>query len=81
MVGYADNHMRDTYKLYNPETKRLIMTGGVKWVDWENTDLAETPKIFREAHKEYLLPGIEEDIFLTSEPEEDMPVHVIPDEG
>ena len=25
MVGYADNHKRDTYKLYNPETKRVVM--------------------------------------------------------
>ena len=33
MVGYSNNHMRDTYKFYNPETKRLIMTTCVKWED------------------------------------------------
>ena len=30
MVGYAYNHIRYTYKLYNPETKRVIMTRDVK---------------------------------------------------
>ena len=33
MVGYADNHTRDMYKLYNPETKIVIMTRDVKWED------------------------------------------------
>ena len=59
MVGYAENHMRDMYKLYNPGTKRFIMTRYVNWADWKITDPAETLKIFREAHKEYLVPGIE----------------------
>ena len=81
MVGYADNHMRDTYKLYNPETKRVIITRDVKWVDWKMTDPADTLKMFCEANKEYLVPGIEEDIIPTSEPEKNMPVNVIPDEG
>ena len=31
MVGYADKHMIDTYKLYNTEIKRVIMTRDVKW--------------------------------------------------
>ena len=56
MVGYADNNMRYTYKLYNPKTKRVIMTRDVKWMDWKNTDPAETLKIFCEAHKEDLVP-------------------------
>ena len=45
MVGYADNHMRDTYKLYNPETKRVVITRDVKWVDCKMTDPVETLKI------------------------------------
>ena len=48
MVGYANNHTRDTYKLYNPETKRVIMTRDVKWDDWKNTNLVETLNMFRE---------------------------------
>ena len=42
------------------------------------TDPAETLKMFREAHKEDLVPGIEEDNITTSEPEDTMPMHAIP---
>ena len=80
MVGYANNHMRYTYKLYNPETKRVIMTRGVKWAGWKMTDPEETMNIFREANKEDSVPGIQEDTIPTSKLEENMPVHVIPDE-
>ena len=31
----------------------------VKWADWRNTDPAETLKMFCEAKKEYLVPGID----------------------
>ena len=51
MVGYADNHKRDTYKFYNQETKRFIMTSDVKWADWKMTDSVETLKMFCEAGK------------------------------
>ena len=81
MVGYYDNHTRDTYKLYNPETKRVIMTRDVKWEDRKNTDPTETLKMFREAEEGDLVPGIEEDVIPTSKPEDKMPVHVIPDKG
>ena len=30
VVGYTDNHTRDTYKFYNPATKRVIMTRDMK---------------------------------------------------
>ena len=66
MVGYADIHTRDTYKSYNPETKRVIMTRDVKWSDWKMTDPVETPNMFQEAEKEDLVPGIEEVIIPTS---------------
>ena len=51
MVGYAEKHARDVHKLYNPETKRVIMTRDVKWADWEMTDPAENLNMFREANK------------------------------
>ena len=44
-------------------------------------DPEEKPKIFYEAHKEYLVPVIEEANIPTSELEDKMPVHLIPDEG
>ena len=36
--------------------------------------------MFQNAHEEYLVPFIEEDNITTSEPEDNIPVHVIPDE-
>ena len=81
MVGYTDNHTRDTYNLYNPETKKFIMTRYVKWVDWKMTDPAENLNMFRKSHKEYLVTGIEEGIIPMSEPEDNIPMHIIPDEG
>ena len=51
MVGYTDNHTRYTYKLYNPDTKRVILNRDVKWADWKMTDPAETLKLFHKEHK------------------------------
>ena len=58
MVGYADNHTRDTNKLYNPDTKRVIITRAVKWADWKITEPEDTLNLFRESHKYDLVPGI-----------------------
>ena len=66
MVGYAENYTRDTYKLYNTDNKRVITTRDVKWADWKMTDTAETLKMLRDAHKEYMVLGIEEDNITTS---------------
>ena len=54
MVGYADNHSRDMYKLYNTGTKRVITTRDIKCPE-------ERMRMFRDSNKEYLVPGIEED--------------------
>ena len=66
MVVYAENHRRETYKLYNPETKRVVMTRDIKWADWKRTYLVETLKMFHKAKEEYLVPYIEEDKVPTS---------------
>ena len=58
IVGYTENHTRYTYKLYNTEVKRVIMTRDVKWEDWKMADPTETLKMFRESHKGDLVPGI-----------------------
>ena len=42
------------------------MTRDVKWMDWKMTDPEETLKMLHDAHKEYLVPGIEECIIPTS---------------
>ena len=51
MVGYTDNNTKDTYKLYNPDTKRFIMTRDVKWADWTMPDTSDTLKMSHKAHK------------------------------
>ena len=58
MVGYTDNHTRYMYKMYNPGTKRVIMTRYIKWEVWKITDTADTLKMFHKAHTYYLVPGI-----------------------
>ena len=78
MVGYVEKSKSDTYKLYNPEIKGVIITRDVKWADWKLNIPAETLKMFSEAEKEYLVPGKDEDIISPSKPEDNMPVHVIP---
>ena len=51
MVGYTENNMRDTYKLYNPDIKKVIMTRDVKWADWKMTDPEDNLNMFHKAHK------------------------------
>ena len=80
MVGYAEKQRRDTYKLYNPDNNRVIMTRDVKWADCKITDPEETLKMLREAHKEGLVKGIEENNITASEPEYNTPVHIITNE-
>ena len=58
MVGYAYNHTRNAYKLYNPDTKRVIMKGGIKWKEWKTTDPAETTKMSCDSNKDDILLGI-----------------------
>ena len=57
-----------------------MITKDVKWEDWKITDPAESLKIFYESDKEYLVPSIEEYIVPMSEPEDKMPLYLIPDE-
>ena len=58
IAGYVDKHTRDTYKLYNLETNRVIVTRYVNWAEWKITDPAETLNMFCNTHKEDFLTGI-----------------------
>ena len=49
MVVYADDHTKDIYKLYNLETKIVVMNRDVKWADCKMTDPAETLKMLRKS--------------------------------
>ena len=59
MVGYTDNHTRDTHKMYNTKTKIVIMKSDVKWARWKMTDPEETMKMFCDLYEEDFVPGIE----------------------
>jgi Reverse transcriptase (RNA-dependent DNA polymerase)/Zinc knuckle len=38
-VGYAENHARDVYRMYNPDTKRIVETRDIyAWADIKNSD-------------------------------------------
>ena len=34
MVGYSANHLADTYRLYNLETKKILNSRNVRWAEW-----------------------------------------------
>jgi hypothetical protein len=38
MVGYAANHSEDTYRMYNPITKKVSETRDVTWLDWHGRE-------------------------------------------
>jgi hypothetical protein len=31
MVGYADNHPADTYRMYDPRTKKVVLSRNIQW--------------------------------------------------
>ena len=33
-VGYSTSHLGDMYRMYNPETKRIILSRDVKWAEF-----------------------------------------------
>ena len=48
-VGFADNHADDTYKFYNPKTRRMFTSRDVVWNDWKRTNPKEAmQKIFEQ---------------------------------
>ena len=80
MVCYAYNNKIYAYKLYNPDIKRAVMTRDINWAELKTIDPAETMKMFLDLNKDDMVPGIEECKTPKSEPEYNLPVHVIPDE-
>ena len=85
MVGSSKTHTHDTYKLYNPETERVVMIREINQEEWKNTDPEKTMKMFLDLNENYLVTCIQEVgeqvTTPTSDIEDPLPVHVIPDEG
>ena len=46
MVGYAPGHASDVYHMYNPITKRIILTQDVTWAAWHHEDPIGNAKLF-----------------------------------
>jgi hypothetical protein len=74
MVGYADDHPADCYRMYNPVTDRVIVSRDVKWATWARADPTATLKQLQE-----LEPEIEIQADLTHTSHITDP-HVIPDD-
>jgi hypothetical protein len=34
MVGYSHNHAGDTYRMFNPQTKKILNSRDIRWADW-----------------------------------------------
>ena len=60
MVGYGRNHSGDTYRLYNPATKRILLSRDVTWSDWKMTDPTKDMNIFAQYDSTVKVPGIDE---------------------
>ena len=46
MVGYTLNHGAGTYRLYNPKTKRIIMSRDVTWMSFQSRKLDDEFNMF-----------------------------------
>jgi hypothetical protein len=78
MIGYADNHSPDVYRMYNPNTHTVILSRGVKWTNWERSDPTEAS----EALQDLTVPVANVVPPIEKPPLGDMNLgaHVIPDE-
>jgi hypothetical protein len=51
MVGYADDHAPDVYRMFNLETQRVVLTRDIQWANWKVIDPTEALRIFENADK------------------------------
>jgi len=67
MVGYSDDHIGHTYRMYDPMTNTVKNTRDINWAAWTQKDPAEAMKIFEEASGTTLTPGAttEDDLPMT----------------
>ena len=47
MVGYASNHSADTYLMYNPRTRKVIMSRDIQWADFNRPLATDDLEIHR----------------------------------
>ena len=47
MVGYAEGHSKDTYRIYMYTSRKVVETRDVQWADWEPAPvITKMPGIF-----------------------------------
>ena len=82
MVGYAKSHSGDTYRMFNPATKRIILSRDVKWAEWKRTDPKSNMDVFVKYDSTDIVPGIDEVVVeIAKLPEIDKAtIHLIPDD-
>ena len=88
MVGYAQDHTSDTYRLYNPSTGKIIESRNVSWGEWspEQIDLDKDIDPFAavkihsidEDNFFDLWDELEEDIFKNTKPKAKKPPQQVP---
>ena len=75
MVGYGEDHNPDTYRMFNPETREVILSRDVRWAAWSrrtpSADMAE----FADP------PGVDQPPEPIEVPSTSPTIHVIPPEA
>ena len=61
-VGYSTTHSGDTYRMYNPETKRIILSRDVKWAEFKKIDPKDNMDMFVKYNSTDIVPGIDESV-------------------
>jgi hypothetical protein len=80
MVGYADDHSPDTYRMYNPDTKKVILSRDVRWADWKCTDPYTELNVFRQVAKTKNETPVGIDDVASQRSVDSNAPHVIPDD-
>ena len=59
-IGYGKHHSGDTYRMYNPGTKRIILSRDVKWAEFKRIDPKANMDVFVQYDATDTVPGIDE---------------------
>jgi hypothetical protein len=88
-LGPAEDHSSETYRLYNPETEKVILSRDVKWAAWNKVDPTQDLTIF-EGKVPKAGMGEDEELYETTEDEvdekagatlDDEPIQDVPRKG
>ena len=71
MVGYAHGHASDTYRFYNPDTKKVVESRDVTWLTWNRLDPTKDMSVFSKDPELTKLPISFDDVDIgpTNQPE------------